>query len=93
MNIIDDIKPDVKFSDVQKFVGEQVSPNDFILEMYDHSKHEVIIDEIIDNSKVGNYFINVVVKDQYGNTINNGYIVKNDLVLKAIWQVKKINQK
>ena len=67
LNIIDDIKPDVKFSDVQKYVGEQVSPNDFILEMYDHSKHEVIIDEIIDNSKVGNYFINVVVKDQYGN--------------------------
>ncbi len=68
LNIIDDIKPDVKYKNVTVFAGEEVNAIDFIDEVFDHSNYDITIDKSnINYNNIGTYNTIVTVKDEYGN--------------------------
>ncbi len=97
LNIVDDVKPNVKFKNMSVFLGDKVDKNDFIVEVFDHSKYEITFDDSnVDYNKIGTYNVLVSVKDEYGNVKEKEctLFVKlfNDVIYHEIGNEFKIEQ-
>ena len=72
LKLVDTTPPTVNtYESIEVLVGEEVIADNFIISKNDLSQMETKIIEEINTSKVGQYEIDVIVTDQYGNETKN----------------------
>ena len=67
VTIVDTTPPLLNVKDIYKQLNSEIKVEDFVEELTDKSKTEVVINGAFDTSKYGDYPIVIVAKDVYGN--------------------------
>ena len=77
LNIVDDVEPLVEVRDIQITKNEKVNFDDFIVNVYDHSKYDVSYDDsLVDYNNYGIYDVMIKVDDEYGNKSTKTSVLK-----------------
>ena len=68
VNVIDDVKPDLKVKDISRTLNYKINVDDFVESIFDHSDYSLTVDDsLVDYTKYGDYRVFVKAKDSYGN--------------------------